>query len=47
MRHGTERCVRREIDANAMDLMRATKGQLDPNGILNPDKMLPPLTAPG
>ncbi|MBS1212616.1 MAG: FAD-binding protein [Proteobacteria bacterium] len=38
--------VGREIDANAMGLMRAIKQQFDPNGILNPDKMLPPLTAP-
>ncbi len=34
--------VAREIDRNSLELMRGIKSQFDPNGILNPDKMLPP-----
>lgn len=30
-----------EVDADALALMRAIKRQFDPNGILNPEKMLP------
>lgn len=33
--------VDRELDANSLELMRNIKRQFDPNGILNPDKMLP------
>lgn len=33
--------IERELDANSIDLMRAIKRQFDPNGILNPDKLLP------
>ena len=33
--------VSREIDPVTLDLMRRIKQQFDPNGILNPDKMLP------
>jgi len=33
--------VDRELDANALELMRDIKRQFDPNGILNPDKMFP------
>ncbi len=33
--------VGREIDRNSLDLMRGIKNQFDPNGILNPEKMLP------
>ncbi|WP_419600086.1 FAD-binding oxidoreductase [Thiolapillus sp.] len=35
--------VDREIDLNSLDLMCGIKNQFDPNGILNPDKMLPPV----
>ena len=38
--------VEQEIDANAMDLMRAIKRQFDRNGILDAGKVLPPLTEP-
>jgi D-lactate dehydrogenase len=34
--------ISREIDPITMDLMRRIKAQFDPNGILNPGKMLPP-----
>jgi D-lactate dehydrogenase len=33
--------VDRELDAISLELMRNIKRQFDPNGILNPDKMLP------
>ena len=33
--------IDREIDPNALELMRKIKRQFDPNGILNPDKMFP------
>jgi D-lactate dehydrogenase len=33
--------VARELDANSLELMRNIKRQFDPNGILNPEKMLP------
>lgn len=33
--------VGREIDPVTLDLMRRIKSQFDPNGILNPEKMLP------
>lgn len=33
--------VNREIDAVTLELMRRIKGQFDPGGILNPDKLLP------
>lgn len=35
--------VAREIDPVTLELMRKVKRQFDPNGILNPDKMLPPI----
>lgn len=34
--------IDRELDANTVELMHAIKRQFDPNGILNPDKLLPP-----
>ena len=34
--------IARELDANALELMRAIKRQFDPNAILNPGKLLPP-----
>ena len=34
--------IHRELDPTALDLMRAIKAQFDPNGILNPNKGLPP-----
>lgn len=33
--------VDRELDANSLALMRGIKHQFDPNGILNPEKLLP------
>ncbi len=33
--------IAREIEPSALELMRAIKRQFDPNGILNPDKVLP------
>jgi D-lactate dehydrogenase len=33
--------IDRELEPNALQLMRDIKRQFDPNGILNPDKMLP------
>lgn len=33
--------IARELDPYALELMRAIKQQFDPNGILNPEKMLP------
>lgn len=33
--------IDRELDANSIDLMRSIKHLFDPEGILNPDKMLP------
>jgi D-lactate dehydrogenase len=33
--------VERELDDVSLDLMRAIKAQFDPDGILNPEKMLP------
>ncbi|TPW10703.1 MAG: D-lactate dehydrogenase, partial [Halothiobacillaceae bacterium] len=35
--------VERELGATAIKLMRGIKTEFDPKGILNPDKMLPPL----
>lgn len=35
--------IAQELDATSLDLMQAIKRQFDPNGILNPGKMLPPL----
>lgn len=35
--------VAREIDPVTLGLMRKVKQQFDPNGILNPDKMFPPV----
>jgi len=35
--------IHRELDPEALDLMRAIKAQFDPNGILNPGKGLPPV----
>ena len=35
--------VDHEIDSTALDLMRSIKLQFDPNNILNPGKMLPPI----
>lgn len=35
--------IDRELDANSLALMRDIKRQFDPQGILNPDKMLPPV----
>lgn len=35
--------IDRELDAHSLALMHAIKRQFDPNGILNPDKSLPPL----
>lgn len=34
--------IDRELDANTVELMHAIKRQFDPNGILNPGKLLPP-----
>jgi D-lactate dehydrogenase len=31
----------RAVDAHALDLMRRIKAQFDPDGILNPGKLLP------
>lgn len=43
--HGVGRCKRRHMtlikDENELRLMRAVKALLDPNGILNPGKLLP------
>lgn len=36
--------IDRELDPEALQLMRAIKHQFDPNHILNPAKLLPPLT---
>lgn len=33
--------VAKEIEADTLQLMRGIKGQFDPNGILNPDKIFP------
>jgi D-lactate dehydrogenase len=38
--------IGREIDPVTLDLMRRLKREFDPLGILNPDKVLPPPTAP-
>jgi glycolate oxidase subunit GlcD len=38
--------INREIDPLTLDLMRRIKKQFDPNGILNPDKVFPPESAP-
>jgi len=35
--------VGHELDATSLELMRAIQRQFDPNGILNPGKMLPPV----
>jgi D-lactate dehydrogenase (cytochrome) len=39
--HGKRKYMRIEHDAGALDVMRAIKRALDPDGILNPGKILP------